>query len=279
MKDNGPVPSILQPTVSHCSDAPRLLFSVRLQEDIKPEDLSVEYFVDWLRIIPVIAEQVTVEAVFRSDSTLLLLALPFSLWPYMSPHPAVVNLGPIRSPNILIREPLNPWSAVTDWGVDLFPVAHLDNEMASPGLATMNDYDFESPQGGKHHPGFNYRTPTTENVSSSANFQATSGPSSKGHFDFDLDTMDDDNESDLGSEMPSTCSEMSSDYQESVFDAASHHSRSHSRPHSMSSSGRQGPLYHSALAGMKAIKRIGPCWRCRVLRKAVSTNLPNGKFL
>jgi hypothetical protein len=73
-----------QPTKPQCPrDAPRLLFSIRLEENLKAEELSVEYFANWLRIIPAVAEEVTVEGAFKSDSTLLLLALPFSLWPYL----------------------------------------------------------------------------------------------------------------------------------------------------------------------------------------------------
>jgi hypothetical protein len=134
MENNSSVPSGLQSTISQFSgDAPRLLFSVRLQENIKAEDLSVECFADWLRIIPAIAEEVTVEGVFKSDSTLVLLALPFSLWSYLPSHPAVLNLGPIRSPNILIPDRRNQPSAVNDTskGGASLPLSHPNNSTGS----------------------------------------------------------------------------------------------------------------------------------------------------
>jgi len=39
--------------------------------------------------------------------------------------------------------------------------------------------------------------------------------------------------------------------------------------------GRQGPLNESTLANSKAVKAIGACWKCKVLRKKVKTRPPN----
>jgi hypothetical protein len=120
-------------TKSQCPrDTPRLLFSIRLEENLKAEDLSVKYFADWLRIIPAVAEEVTVEGAFKSDSTLLLLALPFSFWPYLSQHPAVINLGPIRSPNLLIRERHNQWSTHKDASVGSLLASHPKKDKTRP---------------------------------------------------------------------------------------------------------------------------------------------------
>lgn len=51
---------------------PRLLFSVRVTEDVRGDDLCTELFADWLRQIPVATSLVRVEAGFASDSTILL---------------------------------------------------------------------------------------------------------------------------------------------------------------------------------------------------------------
>jgi hypothetical protein len=83
--------------------APRLLFAVRLEDNIRAEDLSPEYFAAWLRMIPTIAKEVRIEAGFECNSTLLLVSLPLSLWPYLSRHSAIISLGPIKSSNLLVR--------------------------------------------------------------------------------------------------------------------------------------------------------------------------------
>jgi hypothetical protein len=275
MENNSSVPSGRQWTASQFSrDAPRLLFSVRLQENIKAEDLSVECFTDWLQIIPAIAEEVTVEGVFKSDSTLILLALPFLLWPYLSPHPAVVNLGPIRSSNILIQKALNHWSTAKDGGPESLPLSNRDNDMAHPDVATMNHHNWSFPEGGQEHPSFNSRISTTKNVSSLATLWTTPGPPK---IPFDFDPMD-DNESDLWSGIPRTYSDMGTEYEESIFDDASLRSGSQGRSHSVLSSTRHKTLYLSAPEMIKTANIVGPCWRCRFLRKIVSTNLSNGRL-
>ena len=59
-------------------------------------------------------------------------------------------------------------------------------------------------------------------------------------------------------------SQVSSSYQELVFDSGS------SRPSSPSTPGRRGPLDAAAKAAMKAVKAVKACWRCKFLRKTVS---------
>jgi hypothetical protein len=54
-------------------------------------------------------------------------------------------------------------------------------------------------------------------------------------------------------------------YEEVVFDVESNYSGRQSSP----ASGRQGPLHSIAKANAKAIRKIGPCWKCRFLRKTV----------
>jgi hypothetical protein len=38
-------------------------------------------------------------------------------------------------------------------------------------------------------------------------------------------------------------------------------------------SGRRGPLSGWARAGMNAVRRVGACWRCKILRKTVSCDI------
>lgn len=82
---------------------PRLLFSIRVDENVKPNDLSVEFFTDWLRGIPVSASLVRVEAGFASDSTLLMVSMPAAMLGYLPSDPAITLLGNIKSTNIMTR--------------------------------------------------------------------------------------------------------------------------------------------------------------------------------
>ena len=61
----------------------------------------------------------------------------------------------------------------------------------------------------------------------------------------------------------------SSGYREIVFDSGSVHSGSHVS-NTSAASGRRGPLTEAARAGMKVLKKLGACWRCKFLRKTVS---------
>lgn len=67
----------------------------------------------------------------------------------------------------------------------------------------------------------------------------------------------------------STHSRASSGYQEFVFDSRSVNSGSQASV----LSGRQGPMDSFAIASMNAVKRIGACWRCKFLRKSVSSTI------
>ncbi|KAH7378069.1 hypothetical protein BKA64DRAFT_687860 [Cadophora sp. MPI-SDFR-AT-0126] len=100
-----PLSRNLSPSSSATSVAPlplypRLLFSIRVTEDVKPNDLCPDLFSDWLRQIPISASLVRVEAGFASDSTLIMCSIPAAMVGYLPAHPAIVLLGSIRSQNI-----------------------------------------------------------------------------------------------------------------------------------------------------------------------------------
>jgi hypothetical protein len=81
---------------------PRLLFSIRISEDVKPQELSTELFADWLGTLPIAAKTVRVEAGFASDSTLLMVSMPAALLGHLPIDPAITLLGTIRSTNLLL---------------------------------------------------------------------------------------------------------------------------------------------------------------------------------
>lgn len=97
---NVSLPSSMSST-SRIQEYPRLLFSIRIQEDVNPNELSSELFADWLRQIPLSTNQVRVEAGFKSDSTLLMVSLPIAFHGYLRKDPAIQLLGTIRSKNCM----------------------------------------------------------------------------------------------------------------------------------------------------------------------------------
>lgn len=82
-------------------DAPRALFAVRFKEDVRAEDLSIELFTDWLRLIPAATEEVCVEASFKCLSTLLFITVPLSMQAYIPENTAIFYLGTVLSPIML----------------------------------------------------------------------------------------------------------------------------------------------------------------------------------
>lgn len=83
---------------------PRLLFSIRISEDIKPHELSSQLLADWLGTLPIAAKSIRVEAGFASDSTLLVVSMPAALLGYLPKDPAISILGTTRSTNLVAVE-------------------------------------------------------------------------------------------------------------------------------------------------------------------------------
>ncbi|KAF8854102.1 hypothetical protein BDZ45DRAFT_597553 [Acephala macrosclerotiorum] len=86
-------------SVSSLLEYPRLLFSIRISEDIKLSDLSTGILTDWLSTLPIEAKSVRVEAGFASDSTILIVSMPVALLGYLPYDPAMILIGTARSRN------------------------------------------------------------------------------------------------------------------------------------------------------------------------------------
>ncbi|KAM0125972.1 hypothetical protein ACHAO1_010337 [Botrytis cinerea] len=96
--DSSPISSLL----SADEQFPRILLSVRLKEDMVPE-LSADLFSEWLRMMPVVANSITVEAGFSSFSTLILVSMPTPIWVCLGKNPAFNLVGIIKKkPDIKI---------------------------------------------------------------------------------------------------------------------------------------------------------------------------------
>jgi len=85
-------------------EVPRLAFAIRFKEDLHLDDSTADLFLEWLRTMPVVAQQVRVEAGFESFSSLLIVSIPISLFAYLPYNPAVICLGPITSSNRIGRD-------------------------------------------------------------------------------------------------------------------------------------------------------------------------------
>ncbi|KAL5315687.1 hypothetical protein ACEPPN_016557 [Leptodophora sp. 'Broadleaf-Isolate-01'] len=93
---------------------PKLAFAIRLKEDLKVGQLSHDLFMEWLRRVPVVAEEVKIEAGFDSFSSLLILSIPISLMAYLPSNSALISLGPITSSNNVLNRTLGEFGGSND---------------------------------------------------------------------------------------------------------------------------------------------------------------------
>jgi hypothetical protein len=77
------------------------MLSVQLPGNVRPDQLSEDLFLEWLRMIPAAAECIKVEAGWASLPTLIIVSVPMSIWKYIEEHPAIRLVGIIQSPNLL----------------------------------------------------------------------------------------------------------------------------------------------------------------------------------
>ncbi len=91
-------------SLSQIAEYPRLLFSIRISEDIDPRTLSADLMADWLSEIPMEAKSIRIEAGFASDSTLLMVSMPVGLIGYLPHNDAITLLGTTRSRNLVSLE-------------------------------------------------------------------------------------------------------------------------------------------------------------------------------
>jgi len=108
---------------------PRIALTIRLKESLTASQISEDLFIDWLRIIPIHANQVKVEAGFASLSTLIVISVPIASWCYIASHPAITVFGLIKSVNLLHLnpEPSSVQVAVSDGEVPLAPKKTLSS--------------------------------------------------------------------------------------------------------------------------------------------------------
>ncbi|KAF7554477.1 hypothetical protein G7046_g6809 [Stylonectria norvegica] len=81
--------------------APHVLLTVALEDD---QVLDAASCARWLKQFPLLATYVSIEGVYRSYSTLILLSVPVVLWNLLPDHPATQFVGYVRSRNLSPRD-------------------------------------------------------------------------------------------------------------------------------------------------------------------------------
>lgn len=104
------IPSSTDPTTisgaGATTDSLEVLLAVRLDQNFlegneEDHDERVRAWCKWLKGMPSGAEHVSVQGIYRSCSTLVILSLPVLLWNLLPDNPAYSFVGFIRSPNLL----------------------------------------------------------------------------------------------------------------------------------------------------------------------------------
>lgn len=94
--------------------SPKVLLAISLQGDQWLECEKI--FADWIRDIPLLAKAISLEGVFESFSTLLMVSLPIALWDLLPQHPAYSFVGFTKSSNMAFRpdplyEKIRKWAS------------------------------------------------------------------------------------------------------------------------------------------------------------------------
>jgi hypothetical protein len=77
---------------------PHVLISLALEEE---QLLDFDQCKRWLQDFPALANYATVQAVYRSNSTLLILSIPVAIWDWLPDNPACAFIGYVHSQNLL----------------------------------------------------------------------------------------------------------------------------------------------------------------------------------
>ncbi|KAF7883779.1 hypothetical protein EAF00_011091 [Botryotinia globosa] len=166
--DQGSGSSPISSLLSADEQFPRILLSVKLDEDLAPE-LSADLFAEWLRMMPVIAKSVTVEARFSSFSTLILVSMPTPIWVCFGKDPAFNLVGIIKKkPNIkVVSSPSLSKLEVAESGnyqslkIKQQPSARMNDRLPLPDYTSQNSMQMSS----SSDPGFNNITTYPSNSS------------------------------------------------------------------------------------------------------------------
>lgn len=85
-------------------DCPKVLMSIALEEE---QSLYPQPLIEWVRSIPALVKYATIEGIYKSDSTLILISIPIAIWNLVPANPAISFLGFQRSQNLLVSYPFD----------------------------------------------------------------------------------------------------------------------------------------------------------------------------
>jgi hypothetical protein len=80
---------------------PQVLITLALEEE---QLLDFEQCRRWLQDFPALAKYATVQGIYRSNSTLLVLSLPVPIWDWIPDDPACSFIGYVHSRNLLVDQ-------------------------------------------------------------------------------------------------------------------------------------------------------------------------------
>jgi hypothetical protein len=78
-------------------DHPQILLSIRLEKT----ELDIQVWRDWLRNLPAEGQDIKIEGIYRSFSTLMLLRMPVAIWDLLPENPAYSFVGFVTSYNMM----------------------------------------------------------------------------------------------------------------------------------------------------------------------------------
>jgi hypothetical protein len=76
---------------------PQILLTIRLEKT----ELDIQVWRDWLRNLPAEGQDIKIDGIYRSFSTLLLLRMPVTIWNLLPENPAYSFVGFVTSENMV----------------------------------------------------------------------------------------------------------------------------------------------------------------------------------
>lgn len=90
--------SITKALTNGDTTVPHVLISLALEEE---QLLDFDQCRRWLQGFPALAKHATVQGIYRSNSTLVLLSVPVAIWDWLPDDPACAFIGYVHSQNLL----------------------------------------------------------------------------------------------------------------------------------------------------------------------------------
>ena len=83
-------------------NCPKVHISIALEEE---QWLSPQHWADWIRSVPALVKFASIEGIYKSDSTLIMVSIPIAIWNLVPANPAITFVGFVKSENLLSSNP------------------------------------------------------------------------------------------------------------------------------------------------------------------------------